>query len=892
MRRNSRIFSRSHAGHRRPAAVLFLAAALGFTAVGPFGSSPTGVGAATTSTVQVLGINDFHGRIGASGIEAGAAVLGGAVDQLRTAYPFTVFAAAGDLIGASTFESFIQQDKPTIDALNEAGLEVSAVGNHEFDQGYADLVDRVMAPFDPVTNPRGGAAWDYIGANVRNSADMSPALPESWITDFGDIRVGFVGAVTDHLSELVSPAGIVGLTIEPPVVAANRTADELKAAGADIVILLVHEGAATTALASAIDPASDFGEIVLGVNANIDAIVSGHTHLSYNHQIPVQAWIDEGRPVTVRPVVSAGQYGYNLNQILFTVDDDTDGVVGVTSTIVPLTTTTPPVPPSTTPVITPNYPADPAITPIVAAAVADAAVLGNVELGRITAPFTRGKLANGTTENRGAESTLGNLVAEVQRWATETPTSGSAQIAMMNPGGLRADMLGNPGTPAVYPAVVTYRQAANTQPFANTLVNMTLTGAQVKTALEQQWQPAGAARPFLRLGLSEGLTYTYDPTLPAGGRVTQIWLNGTPIDPAGSYSVTVNSFLAAGGDNFLVFAQGANRRDTGKSDLQAMVDYMAQFSPVAPDYSQRSVGVVFPAGAPATYQAGDTVTFNLTSLTMSNVADAKDTEVSVSLSGTPVGTAAVNNTLGTDIFDEYGTASVSFPLPAGTPRGVQTITIVGTTTGTTTAVPITVFVPKTVTTTTLSTSRSQQTFEWPFPARLTARVSAADGSAVTGSVEFSSGGVVLGTVALTNGEARYTVPEALPVGSNAIIATYLGTDSLAGSSSAPVTVTVVKAPSLTVLLASASSQRRGTSNPVKLTAYVSVPFAGPAAGVIEFRSGNTVVATVPVQSGKASYTLPSSLAVGTYSYTASFVPTDAANIAGSKSNTARITVRR
>lgn len=872
--------------------MLFVAAALGFTAVGPIGSSSTNVGAATTSTIQVLGINDFHGRIGANGIEAGAAVLGGAVDQLRAQYPNTVFAAAGDLIGASTFESFIQQDKPTIDALNAAGLEVSAVGNHEFDQGYADLVDRVMAPYDPVTNPRGGALWAYIGANVRNAADNSPALPESWVQDFGDIRVGFVGAVTDHLNELVSPAGIAGLTIEPPVVAANRTADELKAAGADIVILLVHEGAATTALASAVDPASDFGEIVLGANPNIDAIVSGHTHLAYSHLIPVQAWVDEGRPVTTRPVVSAGQYGYNLNQILFEVDDDTDDVVGVTAGILPLTTTTPPVPPSTTPVITPNYPADPTITPIVTAAVADAAVLGSVELGRITAPFTRGKLANGSTENRGAESTVGNLVAEVQRWATETPTSGSAQIAMMNPGGLRADMIGNAGTPAVYPAVLTYRQAANTQPFANTLVNMSLTGAQIKTALEQQWQPAGAQRPFLRLGLSEGLTYTYDPTAAAGSRVTQIWLNGVAIDPAGSYSVTVNSFLAAGGDNFTVFAQGTNRRDTGKIDLQAMVDYMATFSPVAPDYTQRSVGVVFPAGAPATYQAGETVTFNLTSLAMTNVADVKDTELALSLAGAPVGTAAVTNTIGTDVFDENGTATVTFVVPAGTPGGVQSVRIVGNNTGTVTSVPITVFVPKIVTTTTITASRTQQTYEWPFPVRVTATVAAADGSAVSGSVEFSSGATVLGTVALTNGQAQLTLPETFPVGSNPITATYLGTDTLAGSVSTPVNVLVVKAPSLTILTASSSSQRRNTSHPVTLTAYVSVPFAGRAAGSIEFKSGTTVVATVPVASGKATYTLPGNLSLGTYSYTATFVPTDSANIAGSKSNTVRITVRR
>jgi len=181
-------------------------------------AAPIAAHGADPQTIQVLGINDFHGRIQANTTEAGAAVLAGAVDQLRTQYPQTVFAAAGDLIGASTFESFIAKDKPTIDALNEAGLEVSAVGNHEFDQGYDDLVNRVMAP-ESATNPYGGAQWAYLGANVRHTADNSPALPETWTEDFNGTTVGFVGAVTDHLDELVSPGGIAGLTIEEPVVA-------------------------------------------------------------------------------------------------------------------------------------------------------------------------------------------------------------------------------------------------------------------------------------------------------------------------------------------------------------------------------------------------------------------------------------------------------------------------------------------------------------------------------------------------------------------------------------------------------------------------------------------------------------------------------------------------
>ena len=254
-----------------------------------------------------------------------------------------------------------------------------------------------------------------------------------------------------------------------------------------------------------------------------------------------------------------------------------------------------------------NYPADPAVTTIVNKAIADAGPLGAVELGKIEAPFYRAKLADGTTENRGGESTLSNLVAEVQRWATPA-TVGGAQIAFMNPGGLRADMVGNAGD---FPRTLTYRQAANVQSFANTLVNMDLTGAQIKAVLEQQWQPTGASRPFLRLGVSEGFTYTYDPTKAAGSRITGMWLNGEPVAPGTSYSVTANSFLAGGGDNFPAFATGTGKQDTGQVDLAAMVDYMEEFAnssegdaPLAVDYTQRAVGVTFADRRPGVLRRG------------------------------------------------------------------------------------------------------------------------------------------------------------------------------------------------------------------------------------------------------------------------------------------------
>ena len=310
----------------------------------PFRSSdhsPEIVGINTQNTpaeteIQILGINDFHGRIlnedGTNGTfngpVAGAAILSGAVKQLRGENPNTVFAAAGDLIGASTFESFIQKDKPTIDALNEAGLEVSAVGNHELDGGYNDLINRVMAPYDATSNPLGGANWEYIAANLRKRSDDSHAVEDSWIKDFGDVQVGFVGAVTEDLPSLVSPDGIADIKVTDIVDEVNASADALEADGADVIVLLIHEGASSTSYAAATDPNSAFGQVVNGVDANIDAIVSGHTHLAYNHAVPVPEWVSENRPVTTRPVVSAGQYGTFLNQLELTVDTASGDVLG------------------------------------------------------------------------------------------------------------------------------------------------------------------------------------------------------------------------------------------------------------------------------------------------------------------------------------------------------------------------------------------------------------------------------------------------------------------------------------------------------------------------------------------------------------------------------------
>jgi 5'-nucleotidase len=657
----------------------FVAGTLGLGLVTALSLLPaTSASAADPVTVQVLATNDFHGRIQANGAEAGAAVLSGAVKQLRAANPNTVFAAAGDLIGASTFESFIQHDKPTIDALNEAGLDVSAVGNHELDQGYDDLVNRVMAPFDTETNPYGGAAWEYIAANLNLKATGDAAVPATWTQELSGVQVGFVGAVTEELPALVSPDGIADIAVADIVTSVNKYADQLTAEGADVIVMLVHEGSPSTDCASMANPATTWGNIVTGVDSDVDAIVSGHTHLAYNCE------------VGGRPVVSAGQYGTNLNQLNFTVDPDSGAILDVESNLLQLAG---------------KYPADAATAAIVKDAVAKAEVLGAEVLGRIEAPAKRARLADGTTENRGGESTLGNMVAEVQRWATEAPESGGAQIAFMNPGGLRADMTG---------PSVTYKQAAQVQPFANTLINMDLTGAQIETILEQQWQrtsddPATAtvpSRPFLRLGVSDGFRYTYteEPVTVGGtqtyaGEITGMWLDGAPIDPAATYSVTANSFLAAGGDNFREFAKGTSRADTGKVDLAAMVDYMAEHAAEAPldiDFAQRAVAVQMPADAPDGYRRNEQVSFDLASLAMTGVGDLRDDTVSVTLGGVPLGTFPVDNTIGMAPYDRVGTASVTVTVPKGYEPGHHALVVTGNNTGTEVVVPIEVLKGKPV----------------------------------------------------------------------------------------------------------------------------------------------------------------------------------------------------
>ena len=614
-------------------------------------------------TIDLLSVNDFHGRLEAAPPIAGAAVLAGMVDSYRAANPNTVFVGAGDLIGASTFTSFIQQDQPTIDALNSMGLDASAFGNHEFDQGREDVDNRILPAAD----------WDYLSANIYDRASGLPAYQEYSLQTFGEVTIGFIGAMTEELPSLVSPGGISSLEVRPVVPEVNRVADALSDGNdangeADVIVLLVHEGAATTSIASATD-SSPFGQIVTGANANVDAIISGHTHLAYDHEILIP-----GTDRT-RPVFSSGQYGEKYAHSTISVDPATGELLSFTVDVLPLAGA-----------FTPNA----AVATIVSDAVAVATELGKVKVGDITAPFNRAKQTAAGSENRGGESPLGNFVADVQLWATQD--SGS-QIALMNPGGLRANLAYTSASATDPDGNVTFAEAAAVQPFANTLVTMTLTGAQLKSTLEEQWQPAGSSRPFLKLGVSKSLTYTYDPAGPAKDKIDSIYVNGELVNAADIFTVTVNSFLATGGDNFLTLATGTNVADSGKVDLQSMVDYFEANPVASPDYAQRSVGISLSAPGADGYNPGDSVTLTLSSLLFSNGEPNAGT-ATVGLGDTVLGTAAIDPTI-VDTTDEVGRAVVTVTLPASTPAGSTVLEVSVPETGTSIAVPIEVSIPVT-----------------------------------------------------------------------------------------------------------------------------------------------------------------------------------------------------
>ena len=594
--------------------------------------------------VQLLAMNDFHGRIaetsggdsqiitgpGDDGMYGtnpttkknddkyltvgGAAHVAATVDRLQSSFATATkgtgasyFVGAGDLISASTFESSFFKDEPTIEALNAMGLDVSSVGNHEFDRGTQELrrisaatdgsfTDDVTACQGVVVGETGcfgegehafhGADFPYLAANVLSRKTGKPILPPYQVFDLPQgQKLAVVGVVTDTTPTIVSPDGVADVRFIDEAEGVNRVVPELQRRGVNAIAVLVHEGGQVDTP----NPAADYldacqnlrGPILdinKGLSSQVDLIISAHSHQAYNCRL-----LDpSGKP---RLVTQAGFYGRLLTDIRLTIDPKTHDVdrtaAGYGAANVPVVR---------------QGAGDPEVASIVQYWKDRAAVSGGVVVGKQAADIDRAYLNGGAV--RDSESALGNLIADAQLAAAKSSSVlGGADLALMNPGGIRADLnCAPPANSGQQPGDITYAETFEVQPFSNTVNAVDLKGSAIEEILEQQWAVRSGTTPnFLQLSVSSNVRFTFDPNALLGQHIDPagITINGAPLDPAKVYRVAANSFLIGGGDNFDSFVSGRANGSTpvtGPNDVDAFNAYLAaQPGPVAPPSLDRAV---------------------------------------------------------------------------------------------------------------------------------------------------------------------------------------------------------------------------------------------------------------------------------------------------------------
>ncbi len=528
-----------------------------------------------TVDVQILAVNDFHGNLeppaGSSGrigtINAGGAeYLATHIANLRATNPNTVVVSAGDMIGASPLLSALFHDEPTIEAFNQIGLDFNAVGNHEFDEGVYELIRMQEGGCHPVDgcldgDDFGGANFRYLAANVTWQKNDKPIFPAYKTKSFNGVHVAFIGMTLEGTPTIVTPSGISMLNFLDEADTVNALIPELKQKGIETIVVLIHEGATqnpnTSPINSCVGVSGAIVDIVNRFDPEVDVVISGHTHQPYNCVINNML------------VTSASSFGRVVTDVDLTIDRATGEVTAMTAN---------------NNIVTRDVAKDSFITALMAKYDAIAAPLRNRVIGSITADILR-------AVNVAGESALGDVIADAQLDATNDPGFGDAVVAFMNPGGIRTDLVYSQVSGSELPGQVTYGESFNVQPFGNSLVTMTLTGTQIDTLLEQQFVGCGQTSNRI-LQVSTGFTYQWSVLAPACNKVdiASIKINGVAINPAGLYRVTVNSFLADGGDNFAVLKLGTDRLG-GAVDTDALEAYFAAFSPVAPGPQNRIIQI-------------------------------------------------------------------------------------------------------------------------------------------------------------------------------------------------------------------------------------------------------------------------------------------------------------
>ncbi len=534
-------------------------------------AAPSHAQTAAPIDLRILAINDFHGylRPPPGGIAitdpedkakkiavpaGGAEHMATLVGQLREGHKNTIFVAAGDLIGASPFLSAMFHDEPTIEALSMMGLNISAVGNHEFDEGKDELLRMQNGGCHPVDNCQGphpflGAKFRYLAASTFEKSSGRTVFPPYEIRTFDGVPVAFIGLTLKGTPNLVSPVGVADLEFRDEAATVNALIPELKARGVEAIVVLIHEGGLPTGdYNECPDISGPIVDIVKQFDKAVDVIVTGHTHRAYVCRI-------DGRLVT-----SGDKYGTLVTAIDLKLDPATRDVVGATA--------------GNNIVRTATLAKDAGQTALIESYDRLAAPIANRPAGAITATLSR-------VPNPAGESPLGDVIADAQLAATSTEAKGGAVIAFTNPGGIRADVSRRED------GAVTYGDLFASQPFRNQLVTITLSGKQIKDMLEQQW--FDPKRPRI-LQVSKGFSYAWDGSKGDGERVLaeRMTLNGRPIDPAARYRVTVNNFLFVGGDGFTALT-GGTEAQIGVYDVDALHAYFRANSPVSPGAADRIV---------------------------------------------------------------------------------------------------------------------------------------------------------------------------------------------------------------------------------------------------------------------------------------------------------------
>ncbi len=549
-----------------------------------------------TTDVHLLAFNDLHGNLEAAGLNiygkfaGGAAYLAKAVKDRQARYrdrQATIL--AGDNIGASPLANGLFFEEPVTIATNLMHVDFGSVGNHEFDKGSNELLRIQNGGCRPVdgctaapyalangksTNVYPGADFQYLSANVVVDATGRTLFPafatKRFKTDSGrKVDVGFIGEVLEATPTIVTPTGVAGLTFQDEADAANRAVRQLKRNGVNTSVLVVHEGgfqdgAAVLNGCAGNLTGSPIADIASRLDPAIKVIVSAHTHAEYRCTISSNG--------VTRLITSASSFGRILSDITLTLDDRTGELVqsSAENLIVENALNTPG--PGVTRIPDPSK-EDPGVQKVVRQYVDASAPLANVVIGRIQGDLTR-------TGSPQGESTLGDVIADAQLTATQPANLGGAQLAFMNPGGIRADLrAGDISSGGEAQGEVTYGEAFTVQPFGNSLVTKTMTGDMIRRLLQQQFPGCGGQTTLRVLQISNTFSYQQDPAAATcEGHIGRMLVSGVEVAPTDSFRVTMNNFLATGGDGFTVFNEGADALG-GAQDIDALVAAFAAAEP-------------------------------------------------------------------------------------------------------------------------------------------------------------------------------------------------------------------------------------------------------------------------------------------------------------------------